>query len=145
MGLLNSKPADWYFRLGSTNAAVSHYQLYHLPCPAFADTRQAGNRRMLAAAVEALDAGDLARVFDVLREGMGTSPFALGVRDFIVELVRRIIAIEQARGEIARTERSALAPAAQPLQDLIDRLLYAMAGLTDEEARGLEARLVRML
>ena len=26
LGLLNSLLADWYFRLGSTNAAVSHYQ-----------------------------------------------------------------------------------------------------------------------
>ena len=36
LGLLNSKLGDWYFRLGSTNAAVSHYQLYNLPCPFFA-------------------------------------------------------------------------------------------------------------
>jgi hypothetical protein len=34
---------------------------------------------------------------------------------------------------------------AQAYQDLIDRLLYAMAGLTEEEARGLEERLARML
>jgi hypothetical protein len=37
LALLNSKLADWYFRLGSTNAHVSHYQLYNLPCPIFAD------------------------------------------------------------------------------------------------------------
>lgn len=34
-GLLNSDLVDWYFRLGSTNAAVSHYQLHNLPCPSF--------------------------------------------------------------------------------------------------------------
>ena len=39
----------------------------------------------------------------------------LAVYIALVELLRRIITIEQARGEIARTERSALAPAAQPL------------------------------
>ncbi len=33
--LLNSDLIDWYFRLGSTNAAVSHYQLLNLPCPNF--------------------------------------------------------------------------------------------------------------
>ncbi len=33
--VLNSAVADWYFRLGSTNAAVSHYQLSNLPCPLF--------------------------------------------------------------------------------------------------------------
>ena len=37
LGLLNSKVSDWYFRLGSTNAHVSHYQLYNLPCPLFDD------------------------------------------------------------------------------------------------------------
>lgn len=34
LALLNSKLADWFFRLGSTNASVSHYQLYNLPAPA---------------------------------------------------------------------------------------------------------------
>lgn len=33
--MLNSVFADWYFRLGSTNAAVSHYQLLNIPCPRF--------------------------------------------------------------------------------------------------------------
>ena len=37
LGLLNSKVSDWYFRLGSTNAHVGHYQLYNLPCPLFDD------------------------------------------------------------------------------------------------------------
>ena len=40
---------------------------------------------------------------------------------------------------LRRVERSALAPEAQPYQDFIDRLLYAMAGITDDEARGLAA------
>ncbi len=35
LGLLNSNLIDWYFRLGSTNAAVSHYQVANLPCPVF--------------------------------------------------------------------------------------------------------------
>ena len=34
---------------------------------------------------------------------------------------------------------------AQPYLDLIDRLFYAMAGLTEAEARGLESRLRKML
>ena len=45
--------------------------------------------------------------------------------------------------DIARTERSALAVEAQPYQDLLDRILYRMAGLTDAEAQGLEKRLGR--
>lgn len=36
--LLNSKLAEWYFRLGSTNAMVSEYQLRNLPCPEFNTT-----------------------------------------------------------------------------------------------------------
>ena len=67
------------------------------------------------------------------------------LQDVLVDLVRRIVAIEEARGEIARGERSALAPAAHPFQDLIDRLLYAMAGLTPDESASLEARLAQML
>ena len=59
--------------------------------------------------------------------------------------MKRIRAIETDRGEIARSERSALAPEAQPIQDLIDRILYRMAGLTEDEAQGLEDRLERML
>jgi hypothetical protein len=46
---------------------------------------------------------------------------------------------------IAGTERSALAPEAQPYQDLIDRILFRLAGLTDEEVQGLEKRLEGML
>jgi hypothetical protein len=145
IGLLNARMSEWFFRLGSTNAHISQYELRNLPCPIIADARRAADGRMLAAAMEALKAGDFGRAFEALRPGVENPPFGLAVRDFIVELVRRIIAIEQARGEIARTERSALDPGAQPLQDLIDRLIYAMGGLTDEEARGLEERLARML
>jgi hypothetical protein len=42
-------------------------------------------------------------------------------------------------------ERSKLAEAAQPFQDLIDWLLHKMAGLSDAEAAGLEERLAHML
>jgi hypothetical protein len=59
--------------------------------------------------------------------------------------VERIIAVERDRGDVARTERSALALAAQPLQDLLDRIIFRMAGLSDEEAIGLEQRLSLML
>ena len=145
LALLNTKLADWYFRLGSTNAAVSHYQLHNLPCPVFADARAPTDDRLRDAATAAVDAGKLDDAFAIVIPALINPPFPLAVQDVLVELVRRIIAIEQARGEIARTDRSALAPAAQPLQDLIDRLLYAMAGLTPEESARLEARLAKML
>ena len=72
-------------------------------------------------------------------------PFSPTIMACIVFLVDEITKIETARGDIARTERSALAPEAQPYQDLIDRILYRIAGLTDAEAQGLEKRLKGML
>ena len=63
----------------------------------------------------------------------------------MVQLVERITKIEADRGDIARSDRSALDPKAQPYQDLLDRMLYRMAGLSDEEAAGLESRLATML
>ena len=72
-------------------------------------------------------------------------PFPPPIIACMVRLVDEISKVEAARGAIARTERSALAPEAQPYQDLIDRILYRMAGLADAEARGLEKRLAGML
>ena len=63
----------------------------------------------------------------------------------IVEATNQIIAIEQARGTIARFDRSHLDPKAQPYQDFIDTLFYRMAGLSPAEAQALETRLSTML
>ena len=77
--------------------------------------------------------------------GLQAAPFSPAVRDVIVEAVKKVTAIESQRGQIARTARSALDPAAQPYQDLIDQLLFRMAGLTDAEIVGLEERYAKML
>lgn len=145
LAMLNSKLADWYFRLGSTNAAVSHYQLHNLPCPAFVKQSTPADDRMLSVAIAAIRSAKLVDVPKILVPGLVTPPFSPAVRDTIIEAVKRIMAIESARGEIARTERSALDNKAQPYQDLIDQLFYRMAGLSDEEVAGLESRLARML
>jgi hypothetical protein len=145
LALLDGRLAEWYFRLGSTNAHVSHYQLYNLPCPAFAEKATADDRRMLDRARAAAAQGDLEAAFAALGPGLAQPPFSPAVRDVIVDAVNRIVAIEAARGEIPRAARSALAPAAQPLQALIDRLLYARAGLAEGEIWGLRDRLARML
>ena len=87
----------------------------------------------------------MTEVFEVLCPALATAPFTLAIRDTVTDLVRLIFDAEEHRGEIARSERSALCAEAQPYQDLIDRLLYAMAGLSENEARGLEERLARML
>lgn len=145
LAILNSKLADWYFRLGSTNAMVSEYQFNNLPSPVFAAARSEADDYLRDVAVAAIDACKFDAAFDLLTPALASAPFSLAVQDLLVELVRRIVAIEQSRGEIARTERSALAPAAQPLQDLIDRLLYALAGLDPAENAALETRLATML
>ena len=145
LAVLNSRLSDWYFRLGSTNAAVSHYQLYNLPFPRFAEQGAEEDKKLTLAASRAIHAGKLPEVSELLRGPLAEAPFSLAICDVVIELVRQIVDAEQRRGEIARSERSALCQEAQPYQDLIDRLLYAMAGLSEEEARGLEERLARML
>jgi hypothetical protein len=89
--------------------------------------------------------GKLEDAFQLLAADLEEAPFSLAIRQGIVEAVDRIIDLENGRGNIRRTDRSALAPDAQAYQDFIDRLLYPMAGLTETEACGLEARLAEMM
>ena len=143
LGFLNSKLADWYFRIGSTNAHVSHYQLYNFPFPEFA--KEPADPRIANEAQRALNSREFDVVFSKLNPALRTPPFSQAIRTVIVDSVQRIVAIEGERGEISRAARSALDPSAQPYQDLIDRLIFAMAGLTLEESSGLEERLSVML
>lgn len=145
LALLNTKLADWYFRLGSTNAHVSHYQIYNLPCPVFSDTLEADDEVIQEKALDALASGDMEKVFALLQPALNDAPFSPAVRTVIIEAANRIIDIEERRGEISRAARSTLTPAAKPYQDLIDRIFYAMAGLSASEAAGLEERLAQML
>lgn len=145
LALLNSKMSDWYFRLGSTNAHVSHYQIYNLPCPSFANAIEVKDETLQANALDALNAGNYERVVEHLRPALINPPFSPAIRAVIVEAVNRITAIEANRGDIPRAARSSLDPAAQAYQDLIDRIIYSMAGLTPAESVALEARLERML
>jgi hypothetical protein len=138
LGLFNSKLADWYFWLGSSNAAVSHYQLYNLPCPVFADV--APDRKQVETLRRLLRAGKVDDAYEAVRANLTDAPFNPVVREAIVEAVKRIIDVESDRGEIRRVDRSALAAEAQPYQDFIDRLIFAMAGLSADDARALEDR-----
>jgi len=143
LALLNSKVSDWYFRLGSTNASVSHYQIYNLPAPAFSSNKLDGQGT--AGFVDALKRKRWEEAFMQIEPLLVEPPFSTTIMSSIVCLVDEISKVEAARGDIARTERSALSPEAQPYQDLIDRILYRMAGLTDAEVQGLEKRLEGML
>ena len=143
LALLNSKLADWYFRIGSTNAHVNHYQLYNLPAPVFVD--EEADETVVNNFDALIVANQWEKAYSVIQPGLETSPFAASVSACMSHVVQRISDIEENRGDIARSDRSALAPEAQPLQDLLDRIIYRMAGLTDDESRGLEERLARML
>jgi hypothetical protein len=143
LAILNSKLADWYFRLGSTNAHVNHYQIYNLPAPAFLSNRP--DSHGTDEFVNALQGRSWDEAFALIEPDLTKPPFSATLMGCLIRLVDEITNRERDRGDIARTERSALAPDAQPYQDLIDRLLYRMAGLTEVEAKGLEQRLARML
>jgi hypothetical protein len=145
LGLLNSKLADWYFRLGSTNAMVSEYQVNNLPCPLFAASLSPKEAQLQKRAEAALPGGRPEEALEVLRPLLAEPPFSPAIRQVIIAAVQQIMKFEADRGEIARTERSALATAAQPYQDLIDRLFFGMAGLSDEEVKALEVRYAKML
>jgi hypothetical protein len=144
LALLNSRLLDWYFRLGSTNSKVNDYQFKNLPAPKFdldspcddAITRQFEGR---------VARKDVDGAFELVEPIVSSPPYSTTVVACITTVVKSMMAIELSRGDIARTERSALAPEAQPLQDLLDRMVYRMAGLTDAEANALEDRLRMML
>jgi hypothetical protein len=142
LALLNSKLLDWYFRLGSTNSKVNEYQFNNLPCPIFgtgADLRRRGQ------ILGFIQDGHLGDAVDMLCPALQDAPFSRGISDAITLATSRIIEIETARGEIGRRDRSALAEEAQPYQDFIDRILFAMAGITEAEAIELERRLAVMM
>jgi hypothetical protein len=78
LGLLNSRLIDWYFRLGSTNAAVSHYQMYNLPCPMFADgtLQPDGGRHDVRTVV---GSGQLGDAYNLLKNELAEPPFSASV------------------------------------------------------------------
>jgi hypothetical protein len=145
VGLLNSNLLDWYFRLGSTNSKVNEYQFKNLPCPVFTSNVRFQDKSLQKKILESLAAGDCEHVAKILPPALLVPPFGLEVQITIVEAVNLIVRIETDRGEISRRARAALDPRAQPYQDLIDKLVYAMAGLSTSEAQGLEERLAQML
>ena len=143
--VLNSSFADWYFRLGSTNAAVSHYQLLNIPCPRFSSKDAPIDHTTLdhlEAQLEALDFAAIEKAFLTLAEQQGCSPT---LESAIVRLVRFIEAEEGQRGQIARTDRSVLSEPAEPCQVILDKLILALLGLGADRHEYIEARLEQML
>ena len=100
----------------------------NLPCPVFSGILQKSDERKptRASIIEALEAKDFELIFELVKPLLFTPPFSQVVQNTIIEAVNHITTIEVRRGDIPRAARSALAPAAQPYQDLIDRLFYGM-------------------
>jgi hypothetical protein len=140
LALLNSTLSDWYFRLGSTNAAVSHYQIANLPCPIFRVRPTPDETDVGQKVGKHLAANRPAQALPLLTPLFGTAPFSPVLRDMVAYASERIIALEGNRGEISRTDRSALSAAAQPFQDFIDALFFGMAGFSAEEVVELRGR-----
>ncbi|VTR94138.1 restriction modification enzyme : Possible restriction /modification enzyme OS=Microcystis aeruginosa NIES-44 GN=N44_00644 PE=4 SV=1: Methyltransf_26 [Gemmata massiliana] len=140
LALLNSTLSDWYFRLGSTNASVSHYQVSNLPCPIFRGESTARESEIGQQVLRHLTVGRCPHALALLSPLLETAPFSPILQDAVVVAARRIIELESKRGEISRTDRSELGSDAQHFQDFIDALLFGMAGLTAEEVVGLKDR-----
>jgi hypothetical protein len=140
LALLNSQVSDWFFRLGSTNAHVSHYQIYTLPVPTLSkDTPPLPWKPLL-------QKGHWPELADRLcsacaEPGVIPQPVA----EALAEMSRRLQEIEAKRVLKNRSERSRLDPQSQPIQDAIDRVLFRCYGLAEEEARYIEQRLQEML
>jgi hypothetical protein len=143
--VLNSSFADWYFRLGSTNAAVSHYQLENIPCPRFG--AQPGNvdrgfSKQLDALIDTKDFSAIELKCINLAVLEGCSPTVERVLESLVKFIERE---EAARGRIARSDRSHLAENAERCQIVLDKMMLTLLGLGENKHQYLRTRLAEML
>jgi Eco57I restriction-modification methylase len=143
--VLNSSFADWYFRLGSTNAAVSHYQLRNIPCPRFGALPGSLDRKYcekIGALIKARNFSALDRECIGMAKENGCTP---SLERTIAKLVQFIEANEHRRGEIARSDRSHLSADAQTCQFLLDKLMLVLLGLGADKQPYIQTRLAQML
>lgn len=143
--VLNSSFADWYFRLGSTNAHVSHYQLTNLPCPRFANGKGDVDKDCCKKIDTLIDA----RNFDLLEKKCLALAAAKGCDPTLEQIIVRIIKFiekeEHRRGKIARTERSHLADDGEKCQLILDKLMLELLGIGVGRQEYISRRLEEML
>lgn len=141
--ILNSSFSEWYFRLGSTNAHVSQYQLQMIPCPRFGHGDRTLDATLLVEVEAALGEADFDRVetllLDLAAAGIGAT-----IEEAIIRLVALIEAEECARGPITRQQRARLAPVAERVQTILDKLLFSLIGF-DGRYQLFRERLATML
>ncbi len=140
LALMNSMIYDWYFRLSSTNAHVSHYQIAKLPAPTIVDGPEVDGWRELARKEDWEELG--ARLS---RELAVPGQMPRDVVTAICALSQRIQRIEAERILTRRSDRSVLANESAPIQEVIDRLLCQCFGLSIDDKRYITGRLAEML
>ena len=146
LAVLNSTFADWYFRLGSTNAHVSHYQLKNIPCPRFNQDGKAKADAVVVAKVEDyLNKDALDDLQNDLTAELGKEGVIATSQQIIIRLVRYIEAEERKRGEIARAERSHLSENGERAQHILDDLIFKLLGIAHKEQQHIRERLAEML
>ncbi len=140
LALLNSAISDWFFRLTSTSASVSHYQIVKLPTPTIVDEPKVGGWRELIRTQQWQELGDR-----LSGEITVTGEMPRDVATAISAMSRRVQKIESQRVLKNRSERSALAFESAPIQATIDALLFRCFGLSTEEGAYIGVRLTEML
>ena len=143
--VLNSSFADWYFRLGSTNAAVNHYQLLNIPCPSFSVKSKPADQTVLDFLDEQLEALDFLKVEHLTLQLADKNDCTSTLEGAVARLVRFIETEEARRGPIARSDRSALSASSEACQAILDKLLLGWLGLSSTSQKFIKARLEQML
>ena len=140
MLLLNSKILDWYFRIGSTNSSVNEYQFNNFP------VLQVLGDPVDVFWEELVDEEKWNQLEEmILRQYCEPGLLPGSVATVLTRMCRRIQQIEARRTLRSRAERSHLAPDSQPIQDVIDKVLFRYYGLSDDDAEYIEKRLTEML
>ena len=138
LAVLNSKLSDWFFRLSSTSAAVSHYQIQQLPIPTMTDQSPPD---WWANALAGFEWIRISR--DAPFDSTGHMPKY--VMHAIEEMCRAIRHYEAKRHLLNRSERSQLSEESEPIQCAIDRLFFRCFGLSHDQTQHIEDRLMVML
>lgn len=143
--VLNSSFADWYFRLGSTNAHVSHYQLANLPCPRFESCDAEIDHRHDQAVASHLRDKEFALLEKECLEAATGGACNGTMQHIIINLVNFIEREELRRGDIARAERSHLSENAARCQVILDKVMLVLLGLSEGTYGYIRRRLQEML
>ena len=143
--VLNSAFADWYFRLGSTNAHVNQYQLDNIPCPQFGSSITPVDDVAINQVDRWLELLDFSMVEEACVDRAREYGLTTTLEQIIVKLVQFIESGERQRGRIARTRRSSLSRDGNCCQVILDKILFALLGFGVDKYEYIAARLPKML